>query len=515
MARRPLVLAAAVAVVATALGGCSVVDGVRDRVQPRPSVVVTPQPPPAGSEALARFYSQGLEWTDCSGAECASLTVPVDYDDPDGATIDLAVVRVPAKRHSKRIGALVVNNGGPGGSAFDYARAADVVLTPKVRDTYDFVGVDPRGVARSAPIDCVTDRQLDDFLGADPTPDDAAEERRLAAGAAAFATACGQNAGPLLAHVSTVDVARDLDILRATLGEEKLNYLGKSYGTYLGTIYADLFPANVGRFVLDGALPPDLTSEEINLGQAEGFERATQQWARYCAQQSDCPLGRSADEVMDGLRAFLASVDQNPLPRTGDANVPELTEGWASLGIAKAMYSQALWRPLVDALSDAVAGDGTALMLLADQYADRNPDGTYSGNIMEVIYAVNCVDRPAVGSVAEHEAQADAAAEVAPTWGRYLVWGSMPCAFWPVPATGTPHEVRATGAPPIVLIGTTGDPATPYEWAVRLNDQLDSSSLITFEGDGHTAYTLSNACVDDAVDAYYLDGTVPPDGLRC
>ena len=515
MARRPLVLAAAVAVVATALGGCSVVDDVRDRVQPRPSVVVTPQPPPAGSEALARFYAQGLEWTDCSGAECASLTVPVDYDDPDGATIDLAVVRVPAQRPSKRLGSLVVNPGGPGGSGVDYARAADFIVGPGVRDAYDVVGFDPRGVGRSAPIDCVTDSELDDFLASDPTPDDVVEEREFATTSADFAGSCAENAGPLLPHVSTEDAARDMDVLRAALGEETLTYLGKSYGTLLGTTYAELFPEHVGRFVLDGVVPPDLTSAETDLGQAKGFETATRRWAAYCAAEGDCPLGSTTDEVMDGLRTFLASVDENPLPRTGDNSVPELTEGWASLGIAAAMYDQGQWRILVDAMADAVAGDGTALMQLADQYADRNPGGTYAGNIMEVIYAVNCLDKPDSGSVPEYARLADAAAVEAPTWGRYLMWSSLPCAYWPVEGTRQPHEVRATGAPPIVLIGTTGDPATPYEWAVRLNDQLDSSSLITFEGDGHTAYTRSNACVDDAVDAYYLDGTVPPDGLRC
>ncbi len=515
MTRRTLALAAALTVVATAASGCAVVDEVRDRAQARPSVDITPQPPPAGSEALAPYYSQSLTWTDCAGAECASLSVPVDYDVPSGATLDLAVVRVPAKRASKRIGSLVVNPGGPGGSGVDYALAADFIVGPDVRDAYDIVGFDPRGVGRSSPIDCVTDSELDDFLGSDPTPDDVVEERQFAATAAEFARACGQNAGPLLAHVSTEDAARDMDVLRAALGEEDLTYLGKSYGTFLGSTYADLFPDHVGRFVLDGVVAPDLTAEEVNLGQAEGFEQATRRWAAYCAAEGDCPLGTSTDEVMDGLRAFLAAVDEDPLTHTGDNSVPELTEGWASLGIAAAMYDQGQWRSLVDAMTDAVAGDGTALMQLADQYADRNPGGTYAGNIMEAIYAVNCLDKPESGSVPEHQAQADAAAEVAPTWGRYLMWSSLPCGYWPVQADGEPHEVRAPGAPPIVVIGTTRDPATPYEWAVRLNDQLDSSALISFDGDGHTAYTRSNACVDDAVDAFYLDGTVPPDGLRC
>jgi len=304
-------------------------------------------------------------------------------------------------------------------------------------------------------------------------------------------------------------------VLRAALGEDQLTYLGKSYGTFLGATYADLFPEKVGRFVLDGVVAPDLTTSEVNLGQAKGFELATRRWAAYCAAEGDCPFGTSADQVMDGLRAFLASVDESPLPRTGDDAVPQLTEGWASLGIAAAMYDQGSWRILVDAMTDAVAGDGTALMQLADQYADRNPGGSYAGNIMEAIYAVNCLDSPESSSIEEHAEQAEAAAEEAPTWGRFLMWSSMPCGYWPVPATGGAGEVSAEGAEPIVVIGTTGDPATPYEWAVRLNDQLDSSSLITYEGDGHTAYTRSNACVDDAVDAYYLEGTLPKDCLRC
>lgn len=510
--RRPVLLAGLL-LATTALGGCSLVDEVRgDRA---PTTTASPVGAPAGQEKLARFYTQKLTWKDCSGAVCASLTVPVDYASPDGRTIDLAVVKVPAKRASKRIGALVVNPGGPGGSGVDYARAADFIVGPGVRDAYDVVGFDPRGVGRSAPIDCVTDRQLDTFLGSDPTPDDPAEEKAFAAGSASFAADCGRTAGPLLAHVSTVDAAKDMDVLRSALGEKKLTYLGKSYGTFLGATYADLFPTTVGRMVLDGVVPPDISSAEINLGQAKGFELATRQWAAYCVKEGDCPLGKSVDQVMAGLRTFLASVDASPLPRTGDDAVPRLTEGWASLGIAAAMYDQGSWRTLIDAMTDAVGGDGTALMQLADKYADRNPGGQYAGNIMEVIYAVNCLDKPESSDLTEREAEAAAAAKAAPTWGRYLAWSSLPCGYWPVKATGTPHKISAKGADPIVVIGTTRDPATPYEWSVRLREQLAKASLITFDGDGHTAYTRSNACVDDAVDAYYLEGTLPRDGLRC
>ena len=512
MTRRPLAALAGATAALLALSGCSLADAFGGSAR---TVSVTPQAPPPGSEPLASFYGQRVEWSDCEGAQCATMTVPVDYEAPQGDTIEIALVKVPAKRSSKRIGSLVVNPGGPGGSGVDYARAADVIVGEDVRDAYDVVGFDPRGVQRSAPIDCVTDAELDTFLGSDPTPDDAAEEQAFARSARGFAESCARTAGPLLEHVSTVDAARDMDVLRAVLGEEKLTYLGKSYGTYLGTTYAGLFPEQVGRMVLDGVVAPDLTAEEINRGQAQGFETATREWAAYCVQEGDCPLGGSVEEVMEGLRTFLASVDQSPLPRTGDNAVPRLTEGWASIGIAAAMYDQGAWQTLVDAMRDAVGGDGTSLMQLGNQYADRNPGGQYAGNIMEVIYAVNCLDKPDTDDVEERRRLAEESREVAPTWGPFLMWSSMPCGFWPVPATGAPERISAAGADPIVVIGTTRDPATPYAWAVRLREQLADASLITFDGDGHTAYTRSNDCVDDAVDAYFLEGTVPKDGLRC
>ena len=513
MTRRATALAGATAV-ALLLSGCSLVEGATGGTRTS-SAAVSPQRPPAGLEALAPFYGQRLQWSDCEGAQCARLRVPLDYARPGGDTIEVAVVKVAAKRESKRIGSLVVNPGGPGGSGVDYARAADFIVGAGVRQSYDVVGFDPRGVGRSAPVDCVTDKLLDTFLGSDPTPDDEAEQQQFAATARGFAEACGRTAGPLLGHVSTVEVAKDLDVLRAALGEEKLTYLGKSYGTYLGATYADLFPATVGRMVLDGVVAPDLTSEEVNLGQAKGFELATREWAAFCVEQGECPLGGSVDRVMEGLRTFLKSVDGSPLPRTGDNAVPRLTEGWASLGIAAAMYDQGAWQTLVDAMRQAVGGDGTALMQLANQYADRNPGGQYAGNIMEVIYAVNCLDKPEDDDVAEHARLAEESLAEAPTWGPFLMWSSLVCGSWPVEPTNAPKTISAEGADPVVVIGTTRDPATPYEWAVRLRKQLAKASLITFDGDGHTAYTRSNSCVDQAVDAYYLEGTQPRDGLRC
>lgn len=477
---------------------------------------MSPQSAPAGQSALDRYYGQQLKWKDCGSNKCTKLTVPIDYAAPQGQTIQLAVLKVPAKSRSGRLGALVVNPGGPGGSGVDYARAADFIVGAPVRDTYDIVGFDPRGVGRSAPITCITAAQLDTFIGGDPTPDDPAEEQAFARSAKGFADACRQNAGPLLPHVSTVDAAKDMDVLRAALGESKLNYLGKSYGTFLGATYAGLFPKQVGRFVLDGVVPPELSNEQLNLGQAEGFERATRAWAAHCVSTKECPLGSTQDEVMQGLRDLLTLLDTSPLTKTGDTSVPRLTEGWASTGVAYAMYDQSLWDTLDDALKDVVDNkDGTALMTMADKYADRDNGGGYSNNIMQVIYAVNCLDRPDNASLPDHERQADEAAKVAPTWGRYLMWSSLPCGYWPDKPSSPPAKITAEGSGLIVVVGTTRDPATPYEWSVMLNDELADSTLITFDGDGHTAYTRSNSCVDDAIDRYYVKGTAPKADLHC
>ena len=509
-------LTAALVSVALLASGCSTLGDLLGREAPAPSW--SPQEPPAGMEGLDTFYEQRLEWERCSGGQCAQLEVPQSYEEPEGETIRIEVLRVPARKQSQRLGALVVNPGGPGGSGVDYARAADFIVGSGVRQRYDVVGFDPRGVGRSAPIDCLSDTELDAFLGFDPTPDDADEQQKFADNAKAFAQKCGANAGPLLGHVSTVDAAKDMDVLRVALGEQKLHYLGKSYGTYLGATYADLFPQLVGRFVLDGVVAPDLTSQEVNLGQAKGFETATRAWAQFCIDKGSCPLGDSVDEVMAGIRDFLRRVDDQPLSETGDRAVTRLTEGWASTGIAAAMYDQGMWDTLVEAMREALKGNGTELMGLANGYADREPGGGYRGNIMEVIYAVNCLDKPESDDVTAHAAAAEASTQEAPTWGPFLTWSSLPCGSWPVGSPRSeepPAKVTAEGAAPIVVVGTTRDPATPYEWSVRLHDQLATSSLITYDGDGHTAYMRSNRCVDGPIDTFYLKGTVPKDGLTC
>ena len=488
----------------------------------QPSPAWTPSPVeksaaqalPTAKETLAKFYTQDLSWSACGPDQCARLTVPIDYSRPDGQTLKLAVLKAPAKGPAHRIGSLVVNPGGPGGSGVDYASAADYIVTKSVRAAYDIVGFDPRGVGRSSPIKCLSNRELDAFLGSDPTPDNTTEEQQFAVWAKGFADKCKANAGPLLGHVSTIEAAKDMDVLRAALGETKLDYLGKSYGTFLGATYADLFPSKVGKFVLDGVVDPNLTSSQVNEGQAVGFETATRAYVQDCVDKGGCPLGDSLDSGMQKLRDFLKALDARPLP-LNDTYVKTLTEGWGSLGIAVAMYDQGLWSQLSDALRSAFAGNAGPLMKLAESYADRSSRGTYTGNLMQVIYAVNCLDRSDSKDLAHYETEARSLSAKAPTWGPFLAWSTVPCGYWPVPANNAPKKITAAGSGPIVVVGTTRDPATPYKWAQGLASELENGHLITFDGDGHTAYTRSNSCVDNAVDAYLLAGTVPPAGLKC
>lgn len=465
-------------------------------------------------DGLKGFYTQKLDWKSCDEGECAKLRVPIDYAKPNGPTIEVAVNRQKAKGTKK--GSLVVNPGGPGGSGVDYAAAADRIVGSSVRDSYDVVGFDPRGVQRSAAITCVDDAKLDDVLGEDPSPDDKAEEQQLLASDKSFADACKKNAGPLLGHVSTEEAAKDMDVLRAALGEKKLTYLGKSYGTFLGATYADLFPKNVGRMVLDGVLPPDLTMSEMNAGQAKGFETALDSYLAYCAQASDCPLGTDTTQAKKKLQTFLDGLDTTVVRAKGDSRIDRLTEGWAVNGLAAGLYDQSSWPGLTAALRSALKGDGTSLLGAGKQYAERNDDGTYNSNIMQVINAVTCLDRPApTGGAATYEKESAELAKTSPTWGRMLGWAGAVCADWPVKATGKPHEIKASGSAPIVVVGTTRDPATPYEWSVRLEKQLENGRLVSYDGDGHTAYGRGSTCVDSAIDSYLVDGKNLPEKTTC
>ncbi|MFF8910021.1 alpha/beta hydrolase [Streptomyces olivaceoviridis] len=477
--------------------------------------------PYATPSALTPFYGQRLSWRDCGvpGFQCATMKAPLDYARPDAGTVRLAVARKKATGKGKPLGSLLVNPGGPGGSAVGYLQQyAGIGYPAQVRARYDMVAVDPRGVARSEPVQCLDGRQMDAYTQTDTTPDDQRERDALVAADRKFAESCGARSARLLRHVSTVEAARDMDILRAALGDRKLNYVGASYGTFLGATYAGLFPRQVGRMVLDGAMDPTLDARRLNLDQTAGFETAFQAFAKDCVRQSDCPLGgrgTTPARVGANLKAFFRKLDTHPIP-AGDADGRKLGESLATTGVIASMYDEASWEQLREALTSAMReNDGAGLLALADSYYERDAKGHYS-NLMMANAAVNCLDLPPAFSGPEDVEKALPAFEKAsPVFGPGLAWASLNCAYWPVRATGGPHRIEAKGAAPIVVVGTVRDPATPYRWARSLARQLSSSRLLTYDGDGHTAYGRGSACIDTAIDTYLLRGTPPAAGKRC
>ncbi|MGW2783211.1 alpha/beta hydrolase [Streptomyces populi] len=481
---------------------------------------LTPLPRDTPS-ALAPYYEQKLNWRSCGvpGFECATMKAPLDYDKPGSGDVRLAVSRAKATGPGKRLGSLLVNPGGPGGSAVNYLQSyAGVGYPAEVRARYDMVAVDPRGVARSEPVECLNGRAMDAYTQTDTTPDDGRETDQLVEAFKKFAEGCGAHSPGVLRHVSTVEAARDMDILRAVLGDEKLTYVGASYGTFLGATYAGLYPDRVGRLVLDGALDPSLDARRLNKEQTAGFETAFQSFAKDCVRHSDCPLGdagTSPDQVGRNLKAFFRQLDKKPIP-AGDPDGRKLGEALATTGVITAMYDETSWPQLRDALTSAMRrNDGAGLLALSDSYYERDADGQYA-NLMSANAAVNCLDLPPAFSGPDQvERSLPAFEKASPVFGEGLAWASLNCAYWPVRNTGEPHRIEAKGAAPILVVGTTRDPATPYPWARSLASQLSSGTLLTYVGDGHTAYGRGSACIDSAIDRYLLQGVPPEKGKRC
>jgi pimeloyl-ACP methyl ester carboxylesterase len=466
---------------------------------------------PAG---LERFYGQQLDWTTCGKLECAKATVPVDWSAPDGAVIQLALERQRATGGTA-VGSLLVNPGGPGASGVDALESVALErISAGVLAKYDVVGFDPRGVSRSAPVTCADSKTLDAIVSADPDYSTTAGIDAVEQTYADFGAACLAQTGALLGHVDTVSAAKDMDVLRAALGDEKLTYLGYSYGTQLGATYAALFPARVGRLVLDGALDPTLSYDETAIGQAKGFESALRAYVTDCQAGKACPLTGSVDDGLQQIKNLLDRARAKPL--TTDQAGRRLTGSLAFTGIALPLYSSSYWTYLTAALTKALqSDDGSGLLSLADTYYERSPDGTYANNSTEAFWAIGCLDDQPSSDLADMRASAAAIEKAAPTVGYYFAYGAVICAKWPVPEVGPLDSYAAKGAAPIVVVGTTNDPATPYAWAQSLSKLLSSGVLLTYKGEGHTAYGVANACLNGAVDAYLLDGTVPADGTRC
>jgi len=460
---------------------------------------------------LTRFYSQKIKWTACSGTlQCGSLIVPIDYGNPTGATISLALIRHRSTDRN-RVGSVVLNPGGPGGSGVNFAKQAWSKYSSLFDDRFDVVSFDPRGVGESDPVRCASAALEDSFVSIDTNPESESDVEKLARLNAQFANGCKQKSGALLPHVGTVDTARDLDVLRAALGDAKLTYVGESYGTFLGQLYAQLFPHKVRALVLDGVVDPAATDVTEGIGQAAGFETALRAFVGYCVRQNPCAAGTSSSDAEGKLDNWLDGLATKPLTGSGGRR---LTRALALDGVAAGLYSPQSWPYLNAALRAAMHDSPSMLLSLADLLIGRDADGSYS-NELEANVAINCADRGSVSTSIRDAAQAAIKGESAgPTFGQFLGWGNSVCIDWPVPVELAPGPIRAPGAPPILLVATTRDPATPMAWAKAVAANLESGVLVTWDGDGHTA-VLRSPCVDHIVSAYVVSLTVPASGTAC
>ncbi|MEU9334231.1 alpha/beta hydrolase [Streptomyces sp. NPDC048290] len=469
---------------------------------------------PSGSGLPTSLTSQKPDWSECgatAGApapgddwRCATLKVPLDWSKPGGQTIDLALIRSEATG-GDRIGSLLFNFGGPGGSGVDTMPSYGSYVSA-LHERYDLVSWDPRGVGASEGVRCRTDAEIAAAEQVDATPDTPAEEEAFLKDAADFGAGCEESAGPLLAHVSTQDTARDMDLMRQVLGDTKTHYFGISYGTELGGVYAHLFPENVGRLILDAVVDPAGDTFAHAKNQALGFQRALDNY-----------LESTGEDPAEGTRRItdlLTELDSRPLPASDDR---ELTQTLALTGIVLPLYSESGWPSLTSALAAAEEGDGSELLALADGYNERDPSGGY-GTTTHSQRVISCLDDKQRPTLAETKRLLPEFEEISPVFGPFLGWDTAGwCHDWPVPGQVDTPEVSAPGAAPILVVGNTGDPATPVEGAQRMADELGQGVgvVLTWEGEGHGAYGSGSDCVDSAVNAYLLEGEVPEDGTVC
>ncbi|HSA52221.1 MAG TPA: alpha/beta hydrolase, partial [Yinghuangia sp.] len=461
------------------------------------------------------YYRQQPVWKPCERTyQCTTVQVPLDYSAPDGERIELAVIRLKAKNQSQRLGSLVVNPGGPGGSGYDMVKDSEgELLTAPVAERYDLVGFDPRGVGRSEKIACLNDADNDRMSQIDGSPDTAEERAKLDEWQGKYVAACEKNSGDLLPHVGTRNAARDMDVLRAVLGDEKLNYLGYSYGTYLGAVYADLFPTRTGRLVLDAAVDPAVDAAASNEQQAMGFEKAFTAFLGDCVKQADCPYkGRTVDQARSAVITLINKAEAKPLP-TDEARV--VTGTVVTLGIAFTLYDKEAWEYLRVGLTEAErTGTGNVLLALVDAMNGRGDDGRWDGS-SDALTAVNCADAPLAVDDAQIQAKIAEYKKTAPVFGPVMAWGGKACVNWPAsPAADRPGAFTVEGAAPALIIGGSRDPATPVEWSHGLGRAYQGSVVLVRDGDGHGSYG-DNACVNRAVEAYLTAGTLPKTGVVC
>ncbi|MHB8682205.1 MAG: alpha/beta hydrolase [Acidimicrobiales bacterium] len=447
-----------------------------------------------------------INWSPCQyGLQCGSVTVPLDYAEPDGPQIQIALVRHLASDPSARIGSLVINPGGPGGSGVDDLPNELRVLTSGLVARFDIVSFDPRGVDRSSPVTCgETGGPATQGPLPDPAPPTVAAQESVLSNDEAYAKDCAKATGLLLPFVGTVDAARDLDRIRAALGDAQLTYFGHSYGTLLGLTYADLFPTHLRAMVLDGVIDPAITGEQMVVDQAVGFENNLNSFFSWCA-ASGCAWHADGDPT-GALLGLIAQARQSPIPAGGGRTAGP---GEIYTAVLSALYSPSSWSRLGYALASAQAGNGAGIVAMSDAYDTNNGPNAVDANT-----AISCLDHPVSRNPAEYPELAASASVQAPVFGPMLVWGLLECAVWPAMPTRAAHPVRADGAPPILVVGTSGDPATPHKWAASVATELAHGVLVTWQGQSHVAYYYS-PCVRGIDQAYFIFGTLPADGTVC
>lgn len=475
----------------------------------------------------AHFTQQKVQWTACGadvtpkavpGAQCGWVKVPVDYAAPDGETVKLRVSRVPAKDHSRRLGSLLFNPGGPGaGGAADVANG-NWQAGEQARARYDLVGFDPRGIAGSGQIKCPDGVPQ----GPENPPRSEAEAEKEFADATRRAQACRKASGTVLAHMDSVSVARDLDVLRTVLGDAKLNYTGVSYGTFIGQQYMKLFPEKVGRMVLDGVVNPAADIRQVTRLDVKTSDDAMRRYAQDLVARGDGRLGATADEILRRITAFAKKLEREPLRGADGA---EFTDATLSTYLGMAVTAEESWKSLTNALVAALNGDGSAFERFeagtAGAGGGEKPtpqEEQAEENMSSSMPAVLCLDSPsAPKSPKEMLDTADAFAKQSPLFGRYYAWQMIDCATWPIASTGVAEPIKAPGAAPVLLVSYTDDPNTPLENAQAVHRQLGNSSLLVRKGQGHGAYASENpsTCTDRAVDSYLVGGKLPDKAANC
>jgi pimeloyl-ACP methyl ester carboxylesterase len=509
---RPLAIVAAFAATAMVLAGCTLLSPILGGGD-----TVTTHTDEEVAAGLEQYYKQDVTWKSCgAGNDCTTLKAPVDWADPEGEQIELALSRHKASGTSK--GSLLINPGGPGGSGFDFAQG--FTGSTGVYANFDIIGFDPRGVGRSTPIVCFTDDAdrdemiygtYDDPYGSEGWETELAERQKD------WVDACAENTGPLLAHIDTVSVAHDMDMMRAVLGDDKLNYLGYSFGTYIGTVYAELFPEKVGRMVLDGAVEPPFGTFDELATQMAGFDSAFKAYMTDCLKSGGCPFDGPVSNAMGEAHSLALSVDGQGLTSSDGRVLDSATVG---TGIALALYNAGNWPYITMMFQGLLQGDADTAFLLADSYNGRDGSGGYADRSLDVYFAVTCAE----GTIGTDDIDVQQGLAIMDQKGPYVggilalddyVLLEEACSQWPYPRPDFPETFDAEGAPPILVIGTTNDPATPYAQSVALAEELSSGVLVTYNGEGHTVYGNGVTCIDDVVDDYFVNDVVPASDPDC